>query len=86
MKVKDALSRLLQAVIDDSEAIVFEPQLSGYHRDCRYEMAHQIPVLSGKIQHMGNVFSRDDEAVHRSLRKEVVKTDYSVILIDDTGF
>lgn len=86
MKVKDALPRLLLAVIDYSEAIVLESQLSCYNRDCDDEMAYQIPVLRGQIQQVGDVFSRDDEAVHRRLRKEVLKTHDSFILIDDCGF
>jgi len=47
MKVKNALSRLLLAVIDNSETIVLESQLSGYQRDSADEMTHQIQVLRG---------------------------------------
>ena len=81
VQVLHGLSRLIAAVVDDSEAVL-EVKLLCYLRRRLEHFGDDRAVLRGYLSSALYVLLRDNKYMKRSLRLKVIEREDAVILVD----
>jgi hypothetical protein len=81
VEVIDGLAAALETVGDQAKPRLFKTKITGQRNGNLLEPAQQDTVLGSGVEERGDVLSRDDQEVHRSLRIDVVKGHDLIVLV-----
>jgi hypothetical protein len=79
MNMVNRLTRMVPAIEDGTESRPGDSQLGRYVLHCLEKVLEDDGIIPSHIKHVFDVFLRDDEHVHRSLRTNVTKSKDTIV-------